>query len=73
MTDEKEMAKLKYEVLEARFQAYCKHDGGRTGKGDEFMRICAICGWDTTKCQHRKADAWDKHCRECGAKLMGDA
>lgn len=60
--------KPSYEQLERNFQSYCKHDGGRriTAESDH---TCSICGWDTTKCQHRKADSWDKYCRECGENL----
>lgn len=63
-----ELIKPTYEELERRFQDYCKHDGGRIYDG-KSSSICGICGWDTAKCQHRKADAWDKFCRECGADL----
>lgn len=66
------LKKPTYEELERRFQSYCKHDGGRTYNG-ESDSICAICGWDTAKCQHRKADGWDKYCRECGEKLKQEA
>ncbi|EHX9194199.1 hypothetical protein K3688_004188 [Salmonella enterica subsp. enterica serovar Typhimurium] len=62
------LTKPSYEELEHRFQSYCKHDGGRT-YGGNTSGLCAICGWDTAKCQHRKADSWDKYCRECGEKL----
>lgn len=63
-----ELPKPTYEVLEQRFQNYCKHDGGRIYDGKN-SGICAICGWDTNKCQHRKAERLDKYCRECGATL----
>lgn len=62
------LVKPSYEELERRFQFYCKHDGGRTYDG-VTSGICAICGWDTSKCQHRKADVGDKFCRECGEDL----
>lgn len=63
-----ELVKPTYEDLERRFQAYCKHDGGRVYNG-KSNSICGICGWDTSKCQHRQADAWDKYCRACGELL----
>lgn len=63
------MSKPTYEELERRFQSYCKHDGGRTSGPNGATSVCAVCGWDTSKCQHRQADAWDKYCRECGALL----
>lgn len=63
------LPKLTYEDMERRFQSYCKHDGGRTFDGTNTS-ICAICRWDTNKCQHRKADGQDKYCRDCGAKLI---
>lgn len=66
------IGKPTYEELERRFQSYCKHDGGRMFNG-ESDAICAICGWDTAKCQHRKADGWDKYCRECGELLKQEA
>lgn len=66
------LAKPSYEELERRFQSYCRHDGGRAYDG-QSSGICAICRWDTTKCQHRKADGWDKYCRECGEKLKQEA
>ncbi|WP_369461959.1 hypothetical protein [Citrobacter braakii] len=47
------MSKPTYEELERRFQSYCKHDGGRVYDGTQHG-ICAICGWDTAKCQHRR-------------------
>lgn len=62
------MKKPTYEELERRFQSYCKHDGGRTSGGNAHT-ICSVCGWDTAKCQHRKADSWDAFCRECGEPL----
>lgn len=62
------MSKPTYEELERLFQSYCKHDGGRSYNGGSDA-ICAICGWDTTKCQYRKSDGWDKYCRECGEQL----
>lgn len=61
--------KPSYEELERRFQNYCKHDGGRTNGPNGCTSVCAVCGWDLTKCQHRKADSWDKFCRECGEPL----
>ncbi|CAM7028665.1 hypothetical protein CIPOMM044M_16810 [Citrobacter portucalensis] len=67
-----QLSKPSYEELEHRFQSYCKHDGGRVYDGTQHG-ICAICGWDTAKCQHRKADSWDKYCRECGEKLNQEA
>ncbi len=70
ITDAEKMSKLKYEALVKKFQNYCKHDGGRHYDGTGKTDICAICGWDTKKCQHKKADAWDKYCRECGKNLM---
>lgn len=60
--------KPSYEELERRFQNYCKHDGGRVYDGTAHG-ICAICGWDTAKCQHRQASRADKFCRECGELL----
>lgn len=66
------LTKPSYEELEYRFQSYCKHDGGRTYDG-KTSGLCAICGWDTAKFQHRKADSWDKYCRECGEKLNQEA
>ncbi|VTP13182.1 hypothetical protein PUATCC27989T_01016 [Phytobacter ursingii] len=62
------MQKMTYEELEHRFQSYCKHDGGRTYDGGS-MSICAICGWDTAKCQHRNSSKADKFCRDCGEPL----
>lgn len=50
-----ELVKPTYEDLERRFQAYCKHDGGRVYNG-KSNSICGICGWD-------------KYCRECGELL----
>ena len=66
------LPKPSYEELERRFQSYCKHDGGRIYDGAMINTICAICGWDTAKCQHRKADGWDKFCKECGEKLKAE-
>lgn len=57
-----------YEELERRFQSYCKHDGGRVYDGMKHG-ICAICGCDTAKCQHRSASKSDNFCRECGENL----
>lgn len=64
----KVIEKATYDELERRFQAYCKHDGGRIYDG-KTSGICGICGWDTSKCQHRKADPWDEYCRECGERI----
>lgn len=70
------MTERTYEQLLAAFQNYCKHDGGRayTGHrasvGHHEMSICAICGWDTAKCQHRGEEG--KFCSQCGHKLGSD-
>ena len=64
------LKKPTYEELERRFQNYCKHDGGRGYRGAGQPEVCAICEWDLRQCQHRKADGWDKFCRECGAHLQ---
>jgi hypothetical protein len=62
------MNKSTYEELEKRFQSYCRHDGGRTYVGEK-TDICAICGWDLTKCQHRGETG--KFCSQCGERLRG--
>ncbi len=64
------LEKPTYDELERRFQRYCKHDGGRTFDGTTNT-ICTLCQWDTAKCQHRKAESWDKFCRDCGEPLQG--
>lgn len=66
------MNKPSYEELERRFQSYCKHDGGKVYDGVS-NGICAICYWDTNKCQHRKADPFDKFCRQCGESLSQES
>lgn len=65
------LVKPSYEELERRFQNYCKHDGVTLYAGD--VRYCSICMWPEGKCQHRKADGWDKYCRECGELLKPEA
>ena len=60
------MKKRTYEELEAAFQAYCKHDGGRAWIGGSH-NICPICGWDVDKCQHRGEHG--KFCSQCGESL----
>lgn len=49
-----------------RFQTYCKHDCGRLFNGDK-ENICAICEWDTDKCQHKNEHG--KFCSQCGEAL----
>lgn len=65
------LVKPSYEDLERRFQNYCKHDGGRIYDGGS-MTICAICGWDTAKCQHRRSKPGDNYCIDCGEKLKDE-
>lgn len=60
------MTKPSYEELERRFQAYCKHDGGHIYDGKNNS-VCAICGWDTNKCQHQGEHM--TFCSQCGEKL----
>ncbi|MCK6946300.1 hypothetical protein L8Q47_14945 [Enterobacter bugandensis] len=59
-----------FKSLQDRFQAYCKHDGGTLYAGGG--RYCSICMWPEGKCQHRKANVWDKFCCECGEKLKDE-
>lgn len=60
-------------VFVKRVQAYCKHDGGRTARqgGVKDARsctaICAVCGWDMDRCQHR--GELGKFCSQCGEKI----
>ena len=62
------LTKPTYEELERRFQSYCQHDSARIYNG-VTNTICAICHWDTDKCQHRQTRKADKFCHECGEKL----
>lgn len=62
------LPKPSYEELERRFQSYCKHDGGRVYDGTAHG-ICALCGGDTAKCQHRRSSRADNYCMDCGEKL----
>lgn len=64
------MTQRTYEQLEAAFQSYCKHDGGRLYAGSGQSTHCAICGWDTARCQHRGEHR--KFCSQCGEKLKDD-
>jgi hypothetical protein len=61
------MTKPTYEELERRFQSYCKHDGGTRYTPGTTGDICAIYGWDRTKCQHRNESG--KFCSQCGELL----
>lgn len=61
------LEKPTYEELERRFQAYCRHDGGRTYDGISNS-VCTICGWDTDKCQHRGGEQGN-FCSQCGEQL----
>jgi hypothetical protein len=63
------MNKPTYEELVQRFQTYCKHDGGRTYDG-VTSGLCTICGWDTSKCQHRSEQG--NFCSQCGELLRGE-
>jgi len=62
------MEKLSYEQLERRFQSYCKHDGGRMYAPGMPNTTCAVCFWDTAKCQHRGGEH-GKYCSQCGEEL----
>lgn len=59
--------KRSYEEMEAAFQRYCKHDGGRMFVPGLSSNICPICHWNTDKCQHRGEQG--KFCSQCGENL----
>lgn len=61
-----------YEQLKRRFQNYCKHDGGKLYLGAMVNDVCAICGWEIAKCQHRRSKPGDNYCIDCGAKLKDE-
>lgn len=61
-----------FKSLQDRFQAYCKHDGGRLYLGAFENDVCAICGWNTAICQHRRSKPNDNYCIDCGEKLKSE-
>lgn len=66
------LVKPSYEELERRFQNYCKHDGGKLYLGAMVNDVCAICGWEIAKCQHRRSKPGDNYCIDCGEKLKSE-